>query len=716
MLVVGPLKKPHAVVGSNELLDLWKRLTHELPGYVAWSDAPVVDVLGAMHVREPLGFVTANVDLRPYELAVLNCTTSAVVDVASGRIFSRSLAESEFGTLHDIALRTALVQPEPGENPIVKELVHYADNVVSNWDSANQSFAQMGLPPRVLKALSSKWERVRQETAARLIEPRANEVSQWISACVAPMRTDDVAYVAASFANGTITGAAAILPDGRFVPPGEPFAVLKFVMESSGNARWFAPQALEIQRAMDQTLGVSPKLFEDPSVQAHVLHPDDPPGLEEIAPCLSDAPRRVRDALNDSRREGFSLNPEDLGQVVRLLPQSRVDLRAALDSQNLLTLVDEDVTPSLAVIGRIERRGMQISVPAQGWLRFRDTLTYQLINIAARASEVLGSDATDISDAELVRALRREGPMPLLPPKSSQKDLISRYRAAGSQLAADVAILRSVKKTEKWLEHIEQAPGYLQGRMRFGTTGRLHYSKLALHSLPKEGLLAGPIRSQLVAPAGWTLIAADWNSFEPRILASLLGPTSDIYHAAQHRDLYQALTTVAHMSRGEVKAALLAILYGQSQRGFVAAQHQLDPNHARFVFKSFNIGFPELKIFRTRQLDTFAHGKQIRTAGGWRRMPTEKQRTRVPHLPVQGLGAELLRFAIRELDERLVPFGAFIVHQQHDEIVVLAPNSVVDQVKDLLVEVMEHEASVRLPNPVPLPVRIKTGQTWKDLL
>ena len=81
--------------------------------------------------------------------------------------------------------------------------------------------------------------------------------------------------------------------------------------------------------------------------------------------------------------------------------------------------------------------------------------------------------------------------------------------------------------------------------------------------------------------------------------------------------------------------------------------------------------------------------------------------------PIQGTAADLMKLAMIEIDSRLSSEGrqSKLIIQVHDEVVLDCPQSEAEQVRQMVVEVME--GAMKLD--VPLRVNSATGKSWRDL-
>lgn len=80
--------------------------------------------------------------------------------------------------------------------------------------------------------------------------------------------------------------------------------------------------------------------------------------------------------------------------------------------------------------------------------------------------------------------------------------------------------------------------------------------------------------------------------------------------------------------------------------------------------------------------------------------------------PIQGSAADIIKLAMISVYRRLKEkgFKSRILLQVHDELVLEAPRSELDEVSSLLLDAMEHAVSLS----VPLTVEIHEGATWAE--
>ena len=80
--------------------------------------------------------------------------------------------------------------------------------------------------------------------------------------------------------------------------------------------------------------------------------------------------------------------------------------------------------------------------------------------------------------------------------------------------------------------------------------------------------------------------------------------------------------------------------------------------------------------------------------------------------PMQGSAADIIKLAMRQVQERLIAEGmkARLLVQVHDELDFSVPEDEVEALSALVRDVMENVAKLR----VPLVVDVQTGANWAE--
>ena len=138
------------------------------------------------------------------------------------------------------------------------------------------------------------------------------------------------------------------------------------------------------------------------------------------------------------------------------------------------------------------------------------------------------------------------------------------------------------------------------------TTGRLASSDPNLQNIPIKSEDGKDIRKAFTAEKGFTLISADYNQIEMRILADLADVkelkkafknNEDIHSLRQAKYLMLILKKVDQDMRRKAKAINFGIIYGISQYG-LAKQINVSNHEADEFLNAYFSRFPEIKIYK----------------------------------------------------------------------------------------------------------------------
>ncbi|OIO55841.1 MAG: DNA polymerase I [Alphaproteobacteria bacterium CG_4_10_14_0_2_um_filter_63_37] len=262
------------------------------------------------------------------------------------------------------------------------------------------------------------------------------------------------------------------------------------------------------------------------------------------------------------------------------------------------------------------------------------------------------------------------------------------------------------------------------------TTGRLSSTEPNLQNIPIRTEEGRRIRKAFVAAPGCKLIAADYSQIELRLMAHFSGDANLIAAFQSGHDIHRA--TAAAISgvdpeqvdsdmRRRAKIVNFGILYGMSAFG-LAMELGITRGEAGDFIDAYFAQFPTVRDFMDRVLvDARANG-YVETLLGHRcylpeingKNPMLRQyaeRTAV-NAPLQGSAADIIKRAMIDLHAALQAAGspARMILQVHDELVVEAPEGLVDQTCALIKKTMEGAVTLT----VPLEVEIGVGDNWLE--
>ena len=261
-------------------------------------------------------------------------------------------------------------------------------------------------------------------------------------------------------------------------------------------------------------------------------------------------------------------------------------------------------------------------------------------------------------------------------------------------------------------------------------TGRISSTEPNLQNIPVRMELGRLIRKVFVPEDGYVFVDADYSQIELRVLAHCsedekliraYREAQDIHRITASQVFHTPFEEVTDLQRRNAKAVNFGIVYGISSFGLSEDLSITQKEAAQYIEQYFKT-YPGIKIFLD---DTVKHAKEmgyVVTLFGRRRPVPElsssnfQQRAfgeRVAmNAPIQGTAADIMKIAMvgvnRQLKEKHMK--SRLVLQVHDELLIEAHLSELEQVKEILKEEMEQAASLE----VPLEIDMHTGENWYE--
>lgn len=261
-------------------------------------------------------------------------------------------------------------------------------------------------------------------------------------------------------------------------------------------------------------------------------------------------------------------------------------------------------------------------------------------------------------------------------------------------------------------------------------TGRLASTHPNLQNIPVQtGTVT--VRSAFKAPIGYTLISADYSQIELRVLAHLSQDPQLKAAFVHERDIHTQtaaalfelpLDQITHVQRQMGKRINFSIMYGLTPYG-LARDLKISPAEAKTYIEKFFAQYAQVQVWMEQVVEQTKHAGYTTTFFGRKRsIPGiyEKNRSlfeaarRVAiNTPAQGTAAEIMKLGMIQLHEKLIQnrLDAAIVLQVHDELLIMAADSVAIQVADLAKKTLERAVEWS----VPLTVNVRTGKSWQEV-
>ena len=261
-------------------------------------------------------------------------------------------------------------------------------------------------------------------------------------------------------------------------------------------------------------------------------------------------------------------------------------------------------------------------------------------------------------------------------------------------------------------------------------TGRLASSEPNLQNIPIRTAEGRRIRQAFIAPAGCSLVSADYSQIELRIMAHLSEDAGLLDAFSKGEDVHRATASeifgtpreeVTSEQRRYAKVINFGLIYGMSAFG-LAQNLDIEREAARLYIERYFNRYPgvarymdSIKVQARQQgyVETVFGRRlwlaEIRSPNGPRRAGAERAAI---NAPMQGTAADLIKLAMIKLQSALREQGlaSRMLLQVHDELVLEAPDSELASLQALLPQVMTSVASLK----VPLEVSVGYGPNWDE--
>lgn len=261
-------------------------------------------------------------------------------------------------------------------------------------------------------------------------------------------------------------------------------------------------------------------------------------------------------------------------------------------------------------------------------------------------------------------------------------------------------------------------------------TGRLSSTDPNLQNIPVRTDVGRELRKIFRAEEGEKLIDADYSQIELRLLADISEDQNMLKSFKEGHDIHTSTASkvfevpadeVTPLLRSRAKAVNFGIVYGISDYGLSQdlnisrkeAKSYIDNYFDRFsgvakymediVEDAKEKGYVETKFKRKRFLPELnSKNWNVRNFG---------ERIAL-NMPIQGTAADIIKLAMIHVYNKLKEenYKTKLILQIHDELILEAPQDEVDEVKNLLINEMEHAVELN----VPLTVEIDIGDSWYD--
>ncbi|MET0352098.1 MAG: DNA polymerase I, partial [Rhizobacter sp.] len=259
-------------------------------------------------------------------------------------------------------------------------------------------------------------------------------------------------------------------------------------------------------------------------------------------------------------------------------------------------------------------------------------------------------------------------------------------------------------------------------------TGRLSSNDPNLQNIPIRTAEGRRVREAFIAPAGHSILSADYSQIELRIMAHISDDTNLLRAFAEGMDVHRATAgeifgaapaEVTSEQRRYAKVINFGLIYGMSAFG-LASNLGIERAAATAYIDRYFTRYPGVKRYMD---ETRASAKErgyvetvfgrrlwlpeINSPNGPRRSGAERAAI---NAPMQGTAADLIKLAMIAVQGALDQQGRAtrMVMQVHDELVLVVPDEELDWAKVEVPRLMAGVAALK----VPLLAEVGVGPNW----
>ena len=417
-------------------------------------------------------------------------------------------------------------------------------------------------------------------------------------------------------------------------------------------------------------------------------------------------------------------------------------LKPRLPAGHVLTVYETLERPLVAVLARMERRG--ISIDRQILSRLSGEFAQEAAALEAEINAIAGETVNPGSPKQLgdilFGKLKLEGGTKT---KTGQwatgARALEELAEQGHKLPQKILDWRQVSKLKS--TYTDALPGFVNPVTRrvhtnyalaSTTTGRLSSSDPNLQNIPVRTEDGRKIRRAFVAAPGTKLVSADYSQIELRLLAEIAGiePLQKAFregldiHAMTASEMFGVpVKGMPPEIRRRAKAINFGIVYGISAFG-LANQLGIPREEAAAYIKKYFERFPGIRdyIETTKEfakqngyVETLfgrkCHYPDIKASNASIRSFNERAAI---NARLQGSAADIIRRAMIRMEGALAKhkFAAQMLLQVHDELVFEAPEAEVEKSLPVIKKVMEDAPLPAVSLSVPLQVEAHAANNW----
>ncbi len=413
-------------------------------------------------------------------------------------------------------------------------------------------------------------------------------------------------------------------------------------------------------------------------------------------------------------------------------------LEKDLKENGMYDLFNNIEMPVLEVLADMQYRGMYVD--KNELIAYGDELKGKLDELTSKIHELAGEEFNINSTKQLGEVLFEKLKLPVIKKTksgySTDVDTLEKLQCEHEIIEYILEYRQLAKLNSTYIEgmipYINKNTGRIHSyfHQTVTATGRISSTEPNLQNIPTRIEIGKKLRKVFKPAENKIFLDADYSQIELRVLAHVSKDETmvdnfihdeDIHAQAASRVFGVPLDEVTKELRSKAKAVNFGIVYGISDFG-LAGQIHSSRKQAKQYIEQYLEKYNGIKTFMDEAVEDAKKKGYIETMYNRRRYIPElisksymvrKFGERVAmNTPIQGTAADIMKIAMinvfRELKNRNL--NSKIVLQVHDELLIETDIKEKDEVREILVNNMEHAAKLL----VPLKVEVAEGENWYD--
>ena len=409
-----------------------------------------------------------------------------------------------------------------------------------------------------------------------------------------------------------------------------------------------------------------------------------------------------------------------------------------LEEINCLELFNKIDMPTVEVLSNMQWNGMYVD--KEELENFGKELTSKLEALTKIIYEMAGEEFNINSPKQLGEILFEKMKLPVI-------------KKTKSGYSTDVEVLEKLKKEDPIIEqlleyrqlmklnstYVEGLKPYINPKTKrihsffhqtITATGRISSTEPNLQNIPTRFELGKRLRKVFKPEEGYLYVDADYSQIELRVLASIsedkhmveaFKKGEDIHKQAASKVFKTPIEEVTKEQRTNAKAVNFGIVYGISDFG-LGEQLGIGRKQAKVYIDEYLNEYSGIKKYMDNVIEEAKEKGYVETLFNRRRYIPELKSNNylvrqfgqraAMNTPIQGTAADIMKIAMIKVFKEIEKRGlkSKIVLQVHDEMMIEAPVSEVQEVKDIIKECMETATKLN----VPLVAELSEADNWYE--